>query len=204
MELKTNEDIGDTSDLQALQAAATVEEIAAVMDLDEAVAEWATEAMLPAMDNYWAGVEINYYLYSHPSRGFLYLPYDLDITFGDSAYPDGGLLWPDAVYSDPITYEHPGWQKEDLMMKVLSDPAWCDRFVEELALARAAYSPQALSARVDMYAAQIAQALAEDPRKQFSTGEHDAALAAMKAFFGARAAFVDEWLAAGGHCPAVW
>lgn len=204
VELKTNEDIGDTSDLDALNAAGSVAELSLLMDLDEAVREWAAEAMLPAMDNFWAGVEINYYLYSHPSRGFLYLPYDLDISFGDSAYPDGALIWPDAVQSDPITYEHPGWLKEERMKMVLSDPMWCDRFVEELKVARAAYSPAALSAQIDLWDAQIAQALANDPRKQFSVADHNAALASMKVFFEARAAFVDEWLAAGNHCPAIF
>lgn len=204
VELETNEDIGDTSDLEALNAATTVDEIAALMDLDEAVSEWATEAMLPAMDNYWAGVEINYFLYSHPSRGFLYLPYDLDLSFGDGAYTDGALIWPDAVASDPITYEHPGWLKEDLMKKVLSDPAWCGRFVEELTKARAAYSPAALSARADAWSAQIAAALADDPHKPFSVADHEAAVSAMKAFFTARAAFIDQWLGAGSHCPAVF
>ena len=58
-ELKTNETVADTSRRDALFSATTVEEIEALVDLDQAVAEWATEAMLPAMDNYWAGVEIN-------------------------------------------------------------------------------------------------------------------------------------------------
>ena len=104
-ELKTNEEENDTSDIEALEDARNVDEIAALMDLDQAVAEWAMEAMIPAMDNYWAGVEINYYLYSHPDRGFVYLPYDLDISFGDAAYTSGSLVWPYAVSSDPITYE---------------------------------------------------------------------------------------------------
>jgi len=204
VELKTNEAIGDTSDLQALQAATTVDQLAALIDMDEAVSEWATEAMLPAMDNYWAGVEINYYLYSHPTRGFLYLPYDMDISFGDSAYPDGSLIWPDALYSDPITYEHPGWKKEDLMKKVLSDPTWCDKFVQEVVKARAAYSPAAMSAQADTWSAQIAQAVADDFRKPFSVNNHNAAVSSMKAFFAARAGVVDQWLAAGNHCPAVF
>jgi hypothetical protein len=202
VELKTNEDVGDTSDLAALNGAATLDELGQRMDLDQAVAEWATEAMIPAMDNYWAGVEINHYLYSHPSRGFLYLPYDLDISFGDSGYPGGGLIWPESVASDPITYQHPGWLKEERVKWVLSDPFWCERFVEELTLSRAAYSPVALRAQVDAWSAQIAQALADDPRKPFSTGAHDAAISAMKDFFQARADFVDQWLAQGGHCPA--
>jgi hypothetical protein len=203
-ELETNEDTGDTSDIEALNAAATVEEIAALVDLDQAVAEWATEAMLPAMDNYWAGVEINYFLYHHPSRGFLYLPYDLDISFGDSAHPNGDLIWPDSVSADPITYQHPQWHKEDLAKKVLSDATWCGRFVEELKLARAAYNPTELAAQVDIWDAQIGQALADDPNKTFTTEGHKEAVAQLKAFFGKRAAFVDQWLASGDHCPATF
>jgi hypothetical protein len=203
-ELKTNLDINDTSDLQALNAANTIDQLDASIDLDEAVAEWAAEAMIPAMDNYWAGVEINYYLYHHPSRGFLYLPYDMDLIFGDSAYPGGGPVWPDALVSDPITYQHPGWLKEPVLKKVLSNPTWCNRFVEELVKARAAYSPAELSAMVDTWNGQISQAVADDNNKAFSTAEHVTAISDLKTFFTARAGVVDAWLAAGNHCPATW
>jgi len=204
VELKTNELVNDQRDIEALRAARTVGEIDALMDLDEAVAEWATEAMLPALDNYWAGVEINYYLYNHPTRGFLYLPYDLDIVFGDSAMQNGDLIWPDAVMADPITYEHNQWLKEDLLKRVLADATWCRRFVDELVLARDAYSPTELSGQVDTMGAQIAQAVADDTNKTFTTAEHQAALVSIKTFFGARASFVDQWLANGASCPANW
>jgi hypothetical protein len=108
------------------------------------------------------------------------------------------------VDADPITYEHYQWVKEDLFKTVLADPTWCAKFVEKLVLARAAYSPAAMSAQVDTWNTQIAQALADDPHKGFTVGEHDASVAALKLFFQARATVVDQWLAAGGHCPAVW
>ena len=203
-ELKTNEDINDTSDVEALQAATTVEEYETMIDLDEAVAEWATEAMIPAMDNYWAGVEINYYLYHHPTQGFLYLPYDLDISFGDAAYSDGSLVWPDAVNSDPITYEHYGWRKEVLFETVLADPYWCERFVEELELSRAAYDPDAMAADVDTWAAQIADSVEADTHKPFSTTGHHQSVSELKDFLVDRAAVVDAWLAEGDHCPTRW
>jgi hypothetical protein len=203
-ELETNEAENNTANLEALWAATTIEEVAALVDLDQAVAEWAAEAMLPAMDGYWAGVEINYFLYDHPSRGFLYLPYDLDLAFGDAAYDDGTLIWPDAVVSDPITYEHPGWQKEPLVQLVLADPTWCGRFVEELVAARAAYSPEAMAADLLLWDAQIRDALVEDPNRTFSASQHDAAVASLEDFLVARAAVVDAWLAEGDHCPASW
>lgn len=201
-ELKTNEEEADTSRLVALQAAVgDVEQLAALVDLDQAVSEWATEAMIPAMDNYWAGVEINYYLYDHPSEGFHFLPYDLDISFGDSAYTDGTLIWPGSATVDPITYEHTGWKKETLVRTVLADPHWCARFVEELAAAREVYDPAVLEAQLDTWDAQIHDALAEDPNRTFSMSRHDAAKAQLRAFFTERADFVDGWLAEGGHCP---
>jgi hypothetical protein len=203
-ELKTNELENDTTNRDALFAATTVEEIDALMDLDEAVAEWAAEAMLPAMDNYWAGVEINYYLYDHPSRGFVYLPYDLDIAFGDAAYADGSLLWPSAVASDPVTYQHDGWLKEPLFQMVLADPTWCARFVEELIKARAAYDPEAMAEQVAVWADQIADAVVADQNKPFSTTDHEDSVAELQGFFADRAAVVDAWLAQGNHCPAVW
>jgi CotH kinase protein len=201
VELKTNETLNDQTDIEALRAATTPAEIDALMDLDQAVAEWATEAMLPALDNYWAGVEINYYIYNHPTRGFVYLPYDMDIVFGDAAYDDGALLWPDAAQADPLTYEHWEWKKEDLVKIVLSDPTWCAQFVDELVLARAAYSPETMSALVDDWGALIEQAVTDDPHKPFTLAEHQAALVDLNAFFATRAAFVDTWLATE-HCPA--
>lgn len=201
-ELKTNETIGDTSDRDALNATTTVAELEKLMDLNQAVAEWATEAMLPAMDNYWAGVEINYYIYHHPTRGFVYLPYDMDLIFGDSAYPDGSLVWPNSLTADPILYEHPGWKKEDRVKMVLSDPVWCQRFVDEVVKARAAFVPEEFIARIDKWNAQIGVALAMDKQKPFSTADHTNAIASLKTFLPQRAAFVDQWLAQGNHCPA--
>ena len=203
-ELKTNEDVADASRLEALRAARSAAEIAELVDLDQAVAEWAAEAILPALDNFWAGVEINYYLYDHPSRGFLYLPYDLDISFGDSAYTSGDLIWPNARTADPITYEHTGWRKEDLMKLVLSDASWCQRFVEELVLARADFFPSEMGDQVDAWEAQIAEAVAADPNQPFSTSDHTKAVRDLKTFLDARAAFVDVWLAEPDHCPARW
>jgi spore coat protein CotH len=61
-------------------AARDVKTIDELSDLDEAVKVWAGSAMLPDPDSYWAGVESNYFLYDHPSRGFLWFPYDMDLT----------------------------------------------------------------------------------------------------------------------------
>ena len=203
-ELKTNEDAPDTSDLDALRAASTVEEIAAVVDLNEATAEWAAEAMIPALDNYWAGVEINYYLYDYPGRGFLYLPYDLDLVFGDSVYGDGTPIWGNVDVADPIKWQHTGWLKEQLFETVLSDPEWCETYVDNLVLARAAYNPADMVADIEEWDAQIYEAYAADPRATVDITTHEASIALLEVFIQDRADAVDAWLADGGHCPATW
>lgn len=203
-ELKTNEDEGDTSDLEALKAARTVDELAALIDLDEATGEWAAEAMLPALDNYWAGVDINYYIYHYPERGFLFLPYDMDLIFGDSVYSDGSPIWSNVQYADPIYWEHTGWYKEQIFKTVLSDRAWCEVYVEKVALARAAYDPVEMGVQLAEWDAQISEAYEADPRKIVSLSEHQSSVASLAVFLQERADFVDDWLAEGGHCPARW
>jgi hypothetical protein len=197
VELQTNEATADTSDRDAFWAAADIDALAAIVDLEQAVRVWAGEAMLPDPDSYWAGVEINFYIYDYPGRGFLFLPYDADISFAEN-------IWPEAAYADPITYQHPDWLREAQYRVALSDPTWCEQFVAAVAAARAAYDVPAMQARLDAWSAQIAEAVAADPHKTFTNAEHDAAVAAMREFFATRAAFVDGWLAAGGHCPPLW
>jgi hypothetical protein len=197
VEKKTNEDDPDTSDADAFWAAADIDALAAVVDLQHAVTVWAGEAMLPDPDSYWAGVEINFYLYHHPTRGLLFLPYDADISFAEN-------IWPEAASADPITYEHPGWLREAQYRIALSDPAWCAAFVAALEDARVAYDVPLMQARVEAWSAQIADAVADDTHRTFTLDEHDSAVVALGAFFATRAAFVDAWLADGGHCPVVW
>jgi len=196
-ELKTNEDTADTSDRDAFWAATDIDALDAIVDLDEAVAAWAGEAMLPDPDSYWAGVEINFYLYDYPGRGFLFLPYDADISFAEN-------IWPEAAYADPITYQHPEWLREVQYQVALSDPFWCEAFVDALVAAREAHDVGLMQGKLDTWSAQIQDAVAEDPNKTFSTGEHTTAVAALRDFFETRADFVDGWITAGGHCPPVW
>jgi hypothetical protein len=203
--LVTNEDEEpDLSRLAAYHSAQTLDEIAAVVDLDAALQEWAVEAMIPANDNFWAGVEINYYLYEHPARGMVFLPYDMDATFGTAQERDGAWVWPDSATADPITWAHTWWGKEPMVMTALADPATCEAFVEALRRARVAYDVPTLLHDLDRWAAQIRDAVAADPHRPWTLEQHEAAVAALREAIVARAAFVDDWLADGGHCPAVW
>ena len=86
----------------------------------------------------------------------------------------------------------------------MTDTHWCERFVDELVLARARYSPAMLRRRsTHAEIRSYARALDDDPNKPFTIEEHDASIAMLKAFFDTRAQFVDQWLMTD-HCPATW
>jgi hypothetical protein len=206
VELRTNEAVADVSHRDALmRGASDLAAVAELADLDEAVKVWAASAMLPDPDSYWAGVEINYFLYDHPTRGFLWFPYDMDLTMRQGAMNAGASsvkvgVQDDIVHADPFTYQNTAWGRETLYRTALSDPATCNRFLDELRHARAAYDVRALSNEVDNWAAQIADAVARDPHKTFSNDDHLAGIATLKAEMAQRAAFIDTWLGSA-KCP---
>jgi hypothetical protein len=205
-ELRTNEIRNDVSRRDALfDGAGNLATVDAMVDLDQAIHVWAGSAMLPDPDSYWAGVEINWYLYDHPTRGFLWFPYDMDLTMRQGAVDPGSSsvdigVRDEFVRADPFTYENPAWGREELYTTVLENPATCQRFLDELRRARRAYDVALMSREVDTWSAQIADAVAQDPNKPFSNQDHEEAVATIKQFMIERAAFVDTWLQSA-TCP---
>lgn len=205
-ELRTNEETADVSRRDALFAGAgSLDTIESMVDLDQALQVWAALATLPDVDSYWAGVDINYFLYDHPTRGFLWLPYDMDMTAPTGEFDPGSSsvdvgLVSRYVQADPFTYENPDWGKEELFRTVLSDEGWCNRFLHHLDAAMVAYDVAALQANLDRWGDQIAEAVAEDPHKHFTTADHENALDTMKQFLSARREFLQEWRATA-QCP---
>jgi hypothetical protein len=195
LELKTNEDEPiDNTRIDAFWSATTLNEIETLVDVPHAIALWAGLAILPDPDSYWAGVEINFYLYDHPTRGFVYLPYDMDTAFG----------WSGLESIDPILHEHDNWKREPHLELVLSDMDWCRRYLDALENARQFYDVDELKNKLDRFAEQISTAIEADPNKQYSYDEHLDALAETKTLIDNRAAFMDEWLQQPGHCPPSW
>ena len=86
-----------------------------IADMDEALARVGGEAMLADADGYWIGHQ-NFFLYDHPTRGWLWIPHDLDaaIDWLDRTPTDlllgltiVGRPWPHyaAVIADPSRRE---------------------------------------------------------------------------------------------------
>jgi hypothetical protein len=187
---KTNEEDPSEADVERLNDAETVDDLLAVMNLEQAVREWATEAVIPDRDGAWGG-GLNQYVYNDPKTGFVVIPWDLDDTFT--------RLEPT---TDPYTYIKEGDHGRPFYDIATADPEWFRKYVDAIAFAvQTAYDPEVLQARIDTWAAQIADAAAEDLNKPFSLEKHLDQIDDMREFVAERRLFLDDWIAcwrAGG------
>ncbi len=181
-DLKTNEESGQWDRRSQFQNVQTPAEAAAFADLDEMVAMWAADAVLPNSDGYFAGT-YNFYLYDHPEQGYLWLPYDLDGAFDFAPHEAHPVDWKYA----PTKQHH--------FQVLLADPGWRARYVQALEQATGRYDPAKLEERLERWTAQIARAADEDPHRPFSMAEHDYAVKRLSEFFGERKLYLHQWLA---------
>lgn len=180
---KSNKEDEDESDVAALDAAKDLDALLAVMNLDQAILEWAAEAVIPNRDGAWAG-GLNLYVYNDPKTGFNVIPWDLDDTFT--------RLEPD---TDPLTYEKPMSHGRPFYDIAMADPVWFEKYIAAIGfVVTHGYDPAVLLERIDAWSAQIATAAAEDPNKPFTTQEHLKKLKDKREFVAARAAFLHTWL----------
>jgi hypothetical protein len=154
--LKTNEEAPEPSLIEAYWSARQLARVEELVDLPHALAVWAAEAVMPARDNFWLW-SWNYYLYEHPTRGFLYLHNDLDQTFPPTE-ADSGV---DTLL--PARLQFPA----DL---VLADPVWRERYLDEVDRAIAAFDLELFEARLDGWWEEVREAAQSNPYRAFSEG----------------------------------
>jgi len=183
---KPNEKDPDLSDVKTLLAAKTVDELLAVMNGEQALLEWAAEAVIPDRDGAWAG-GLNFYIYNDPLTGFNVIPWDLDDTLTRLPFD-----------TDPYTYKKPAevFHGRPFYDILTADPVWFDRYIDAVEhVVTTAYDVQVLQSRIDTWAAQIAEAAAEDPNKPFTTAEHLKRIKEKREYVAKRAEHLAAWLA---------
>ena len=183
--IKTNEDSHTVDRIMSFWSANSVDSLAGLADLDDAVHEWASEAILPHADGYYIGRH-NYYLYDHPQRGFLWLPHDLDTAF-DYYSPELDAVYPACINRD---YKHWG-----PYATVLADPTWMGKYIDTLNQVEDAFDVDEHAALIETWSEQIEEAAEDDDHKPFSMGDHQWALGEMHEHLYLRADFIDDWLA---------
>jgi hypothetical protein len=180
-DIKTNEDTFTWTRIIKFWMVTTAAELATLGDLAASVREWAAEAMMNDADGYYGGFH-NFYLYDHPTRGFLWLAHDLDATFDFQAADSWPIYWSRAM--------EPGPQ----YLMVMADPTWLERYVHELHEAREDYDPVELSHLIDVWSAQIHDAAEADPHRPFSMFQHAGAISYIRQAIRDRATYMDGWL----------
>lgn len=185
--LETNEETASQPHprLDAWWSVRDVASLTAIADVDEAVAEWAAEALIDNSDGFWIGRH-NFFIYDHPTRGWLWIPHDLDAT----------IDWVSELV-DPLYYwgRYTAWDGPWAHYAVvIGDPDLRERYVAALRHAHQVFVATALPDKLDQYAAQIADAVAADPTRPFGVADHASALDSLRSALRARADYVGSWL----------
>ncbi len=191
-EITTNEDTATTTRLDALEDAASPEQLAASLDLEQALAVFAAEAIIPDSDGMWAG-GLNFYIYDDPIRGkFVLLPWDLDNTFERfNDLPEGEY----PANPDPVVWEKPTTHGRPWYDLALQDPQWFAYYIATLEQQVAVgYVPASLHERIDTWSAQIHDAVFEDLNKPYTNAIYLAKVQELHAYVQARSEFLTGWL----------
>lgn len=183
---------GDLARRALLQDANTIAELDAILDVEQALLTYATEAVIPDSDGAWAG-GLNYFFYDDPKRGkFMLLPWDLDNTFERFSDPPDG---PYPVNPDPVVWEKPTTWGRPWYDLALTDPVWFDHYIDTIdQVLHTGYEPAQMLAWVDEMSAQIEDAVITDMNKPYSNTTYYNRLDDLREFIPGRYAFVDQWL----------
>jgi hypothetical protein len=122
------------------------------MDIDQVLREMAAETAVTATDNFSNGAPRNFYYYEHPRRGFLVLPWDLDLTFTEAP-----------ADADPFSYS--GAQMPSKLRRLMNqNPAWRERYLAALIDIRDNVLA-GMPAQVDQVCAQIQDSVRQDTNR---------------------------------------
>lgn len=184
IKIETNEDTYSMTRINSFWAATSADELEPLVDLETSIKHWGFEAMAAQGDGYYNG-RANFFLYDHPTEGFMWIPHDLDSAF-DYLPADESPLYPVCQARHPNDRKH--WTL------VMNDAGWEESYIQALEDARVAYDAPILQQLTADWARQIFDAADADPHKPFTTFDHELAVENLIEYPAARAATFDEFL----------
>jgi hypothetical protein len=170
---------------QRYSSATDPDALAALGEVDEWLRAWALEMVVGSDDGYWC-CNHNFYLYEHPTRGLLFVPWDLDGSFDLQGYD-----------TDPIEGypNNLGLFEQRQLKRLVEDPLWGPRFLDALEEANALMDPAIVLSELDAWQAQLLPLIEADPTRSMTVEEHLATVERMRAWIPARHAFLKQWIA---------
>ncbi|GDX78316.1 hypothetical protein LBMAG42_01270 [Deltaproteobacteria bacterium] len=182
-EPKANEEAADYDKLNTFWSTTNVATLETLGDVEEWTRAWAAESVLGDDDGYVCCAH-NFYLYDHPTDGILFLPWDFDDTLDIAPFD-----------SDPESGYGHGLFQQSIYLAVLRDPAWHEVYVNEIEAMNAAMDPDVRLAELDLWDAQIAEAVAADTLRTWGDEERAQTMDRLRAWLPARHAAVNAWVA---------
>jgi hypothetical protein len=176
----------DQTRLMRFWDAHDVASMSAVVDMNEAIAEWSAEMLINDADGYYGGSH-NFYLYDYPGKGYQWLVHDADASFDWLGRSDANPIYWWNVRS---TQQKPGQH----YLIVMNDPTWRANYIAEIRAMLPRWDVAKIQGWIDAWSAQIAGSVAADPHKVVSVVDHNDAIAAMRKEVSDRAAFVGKFL----------
>lgn len=184
---KTNELMPNDDKLAAFWAANDIASMAAVVDMDASVAEWAAEAMLNDADGYYGGGH-NFYIYDYAGKGYRWMLDDADATFAWLGRSDANLIY---WWAGRTSLQEAGQH----YLIVMGDPTWRANYLAAVRALLARWDVARVQGWIDAWSAQIADAVAQDPHRKNSVHDHHEAIAEMREEVVDRPAYVERFLA---------
>ena len=183
---KTNQLTPDDDKLAAFWAAHDIASMAAVVDMDASVAEWAAEAMLNDGDGYWGGGH-NFYIYDYAGKGYRWMLDDADATFAWLGRSDVNLIY---WWAGRTSLQEAGQH----YLIVMGDPTWRANYLAAVRALLSRWDVARVQGWIDAWSAQIADAVAQDPHRVHSVEDHREAIAKMRQEVVDRPAYVTRFL----------
>ena len=161
------------------------DELAALGEVEEWLAAWALEIVVGSDDGYWC-CNHNFYLYEHPARGLLFVPWDLDGSFDLQGYT-----------TDPIEGypNNLGLFEQRQFLRLVEDPVWGPKFLDALEDANTLMDPEIVLGEIDAWQAQLLPLIEADPTRSTGVKEHVETVERMRAWVPARHEFLKSWIA---------
>jgi hypothetical protein len=183
---ETHKHSGDDTRINMLRSATDYAGVAALVDIDRSVADWAAEAVLPHFDGFW-GANHDYMVYDNPLTGkFEWVSHNLDPTFD---YPIQNL--------DPVYWWNgrPGIMPDARYTAVIDDAGGLKKLVDAVRAAHARYDVATIQSRVDAWAAQTDQAAHSEVRPKYIYSNYLYSVQHLRDGIQPRADFITAWLA---------
>jgi len=191
-DLKTNRDTSNKDRAKLLRDVESLEELDALLHVEDALRVYATEAIIPNSDGGWAG-GLNFYFYDDPLTGkFVLIPWDLDNTFERFNHePDGEY----PTNPDPIVWEKWKTRGRPWYDLALQKPEWHASYIQQIdEIVHTGYDTAKLHGHIDAYTAQIKESVLEDYNKPFSNEKYLTKVEELYGFVEGRYAFIEDWL----------